>query len=138
MTRGDEDDLFGEALCDLGRCIRAFGDHRKRIVLTGGMVPLFYRQLPGALPVYQKLLTTFDLDWTVPRRLPVHRTPQSLLNLGGRTAPRVLFRRASGARKRSSQDSSARSLCRRPPTENIDCATTANKVSSPSPKLKIA
>jgi hypothetical protein len=70
----ESDDLFGTALADLGQCILALGKHRQDMVLTGGMVPVFYRHLPHSSPVSQKLLTTLDLDWTVPRKLLQHGT----------------------------------------------------------------
>ena len=56
----------GEILTDFGRLILALGEYRTSIVLTGGFVPLIYRNLPGYVsPPTPPLLTT-DFDLTVP------------------------------------------------------------------------
>lgn len=57
---------LAEVLADLGRLIEALGDYRRDAVLTGGLVPFFYRRLPGfAAPAVPPLLT-HDMDWTLP------------------------------------------------------------------------
>jgi len=75
---------FQQALLDLGRCIEALGAYREDAVLTGGMVPFFYRNLPTAARVEQEPLMTFDADWTVP--VPLAKRPGQTLDLNLRDA----------------------------------------------------
>ena len=64
-----KDDML-ETLQEFGNCVRAFGAYRQSAVLTGGLVPLMYRNLPVvAAPANMRPLQTFDLDWTVPAPL---------------------------------------------------------------------
>ena len=69
MSKGRPD--FSEVLMDLGRLIEALGDYRQVAVLTGGLVPFFFRRLPEfAAPAIPPLFTS-DMDWTLPRELKV-------------------------------------------------------------------
>ena len=59
-----------ESLQALGNCVRALYPYRADAVLTGGLVPWAYRQMPEVGgPTTLAPLRTLDLDWTVRNRL---------------------------------------------------------------------
>src|SRR6266404_3890516 len=55
---------------ELARCIIGFGPYQQDVVLSGGLVPVLYRRALQCSAPRLRPLTTFDLDWTLPPRLP--------------------------------------------------------------------
>ncbi|MFZ4580679.1 MAG: GSU2403 family nucleotidyltransferase fold protein [Myxococcota bacterium] len=58
------------ALQLLVRAIRALHAYADQIVVTGGLVPLLYRSLPNVRQLDWEPQRTFDVDVTLPRRIP--------------------------------------------------------------------
>ena len=73
-----------EVLQDLGRCIQALGPYADVAVLAGGLAPVLYRSIFLDNPSPRPAMTTFDMDWALPRNMPFRREGlQKLLEAGG-------------------------------------------------------
>lgn len=61
-----------EVMRDLGQCVQALGEYADNAVLTGGLAPILYRSMLTASTSSRPPMTTFDMDWVLPRPIPFH------------------------------------------------------------------